>query len=336
MHTRGPTKFYRRECYLQIAPLPEILGWDGMDDVSARLHGWDTCSFEIPGGDSIHLRPTGTHNGALRANRRWGLCAYAVGAHPMFATMSGIARFTRRPYVIGGLNYIVGYLRAGMRRAPRAEPAVIRQSREEELRRVLDLGRALPARRRSVARAAKVNAGLLRSKAPRFLASALDPRAWFHIVRMVHFHNYSYVQQIRKATLGHGVSMPPDASLRNGDRIAIGARSHFSPGCSLWAGDKHGRITIGEDVLFGPDVFLTASNYQTAPGIPMKDQPRVEADIVIGSDVGLALARSSSQVSRLAMDASLAPARSSLGICRRVQSRLAPGSNRRVTRVRSG
>ena len=121
----------------------------------------------------------------------------------------------------------------------------------------------------------------------RAVKSALDPRAYFHAIRLVHYFNYSHVQQRRKMTIGHDVVFAPNVSISNGERVSIGSRSHINTRVHLWAGDRHGRITIGEDTLFGPGVFLTASNYGIAAGVPMVTQEREEADIVIGSDVWL-------------------------------------------------
>lgn len=81
--------------------------------------------------------------------------------------------------------------------------------------------------------------------------------------------------------------MAPNATLRYGERIEIGARAHIGENCSLWAGATHGRIVIGEDALFGPRVYITASNYLYEAGSPVWRQPRVEKDVVIGADVWL-------------------------------------------------
>lgn len=108
------------------------------------------------------------------------------------------------------------------------------------------------------------------------------------MLRLVHFYNYAHVKQRRKLTLGPGVMMAPNVSMRSGERIEIGARSHIGERCFLWAGRTHGRIVIGEDALFGPGVFVIASNYQYADrAIPVMSQPRVEADVRIGRDVWL-------------------------------------------------
>jgi acetyltransferase-like isoleucine patch superfamily enzyme len=125
------------------------------------------------------------------------------------------------------------------------------------------------------------------SRALGFGLSLLDPRPWFHLFRLVHYYNYNHVRPRRLADIGPGVRMSPTASLRNGERIKIGAYSHIGANCSIWAGDSVGRITLGRHALLGPEVFITASNYQTAPGTPVMDQPKLERDVVIGDDVWL-------------------------------------------------
>jgi len=122
-HVDGANKFYRRPCYEQISPLPAILGWDTIDEVRARMRGWSTSSFALPGGDSIHLRRMGSRDGVLRGFRRAGLAAYAYGAHPLHVALSAAVRAGQRPVMLGGVHYALGYALAAARRAPRAEPA---------------------------------------------------------------------------------------------------------------------------------------------------------------------------------------------------------------------
>jgi acetyltransferase-like isoleucine patch superfamily enzyme len=126
-----------------------------------------------------------------------------------------------------------------------------------------------------------------RRRAGRLLATLFDPRPYLHFFRLVHYWNYSHVSPRRKATIGPGVLLAPNVSFRNGERVEIGARSHIGEYCALWAGDRDGRIIIGDDALFGPNVYITASNYNYASGSPVWRQPRVEQDVVIGEDVWL-------------------------------------------------
>jgi biofilm PGA synthesis N-glycosyltransferase PgaC len=135
-HVRGATKFYRRQCFADVFPLPPALGWDTVDEVKARMHGWRTASFAIPGGDPIHLRPTATYDGALRGFVRSGVGTYAYGAHPLWMVLSGLRRVHHAPPVIGSLAYFAGWTRAAIRRIPRADPSVRRYVRREQVARL--------------------------------------------------------------------------------------------------------------------------------------------------------------------------------------------------------
>ena len=131
-HVRGPNKFYRRACFEAIAPLPPILGWDTIDEIAARMHGWSAHSIALSGGDSVHLRPTGMHDGRLRAMRRWGLCAWAYGATPVTIAAGTVARLRRRPQLLAALNYAYGYAKAARDDVARADPRILAWSRVEQ------------------------------------------------------------------------------------------------------------------------------------------------------------------------------------------------------------
>jgi acetyltransferase-like isoleucine patch superfamily enzyme len=130
-------------------------------------------------------------------------------------------------------------------------------------------------------------AGAESSRALSFGMSLVDPRAWAHLLRMVHYYNYSHVQPRRLADIGPGVRMAPNVSMMNAERIKIGAYSHIGARCSLWAGKTAGRVILGHHALLGPEVFITAANYRLEPGTPIMDQPMDERDVVIGADVWL-------------------------------------------------
>lgn len=119
------------------------------------------------------------------------------------------------------------------------------------------------------------------------LATVLDPMTYFQVVRLLHYYAYSHVRPRRRVTLGAGATLAPNVSLRNGERITIGARTQIGERVYLWAGDESGRITIGEHCRFGPEVFVTASDYGLLPDQPIAYQERQESDVVIGDDVWL-------------------------------------------------
>ena len=145
-HVRGPNKFYRRECWEQIQVLPEILGWDTIDEITARMHGWSTRSLSLPEGDSVHLRPTGSHDGRLRAYHRWGRCAYGYGAGPLYVVLGGLRRMRQSPIVLAGVWFVLGYFSAMARRRPRADSKVMKYFREEQRQRSVALARRLVRR----------------------------------------------------------------------------------------------------------------------------------------------------------------------------------------------
>lgn len=122
----------------------------------------------------------------------------------------------------------------------------------------------------------------------RLVLGVLDPRAWLHMAKMANYYNYTHVQPLRQMTLGQEVRISPDASFANAERIRVGNRVNIGSRCHIWAGPGTATITIGDDVLFGPEVMMTAATYLFNEGSPISQQPMREADIVIGKDVWLA------------------------------------------------
>ncbi|EBA14568.1 hypothetical protein RSK20926_01197 [Roseobacter sp. SK209-2-6] len=119
----------------------------------------------------------------------------------------------------------------------------------------------------------------------RLLTSSLDPRAWAHALKVVNYYNYTHVQELRKASLGRNVRISPTVSFSNAQNVSIGENGRIGAGCSLWAGPDEGRIEIGPDAMFGPNVMVTAAGYRFNEGSPVTKQPMKEADVVLGRDV---------------------------------------------------
>ena len=122
----------------------------------------------------------------------------------------------------------------------------------------------------------------------RLVGSTLDPRSWAHLLKIINYYNYSHVQPLRRMTLGASPNISPDASFSNAERILVGDRVRIGSGCRIWAGPASSAIRIGDDVLFGPDVLVTAASYRYNDGSPVTEQRMDEADIIIGNDVWLA------------------------------------------------
>ncbi len=122
----------------------------------------------------------------------------------------------------------------------------------------------------------------------RLLGSALDPRGYLHLFKIINYYNYSHVTPLRKIRFAGKRNISPDAVFDNPERISIGHRVRIGSRCTLWAGPSQGAITIGDDVLFGPEVLITAASYSYNDGSPVTEQAMAEADVAIGNDVWLA------------------------------------------------
>ncbi|MGF1445230.1 MAG: acyltransferase [Pikeienuella sp.] len=121
----------------------------------------------------------------------------------------------------------------------------------------------------------------------RFLLSLIDPRAWAHLLKLVNYYNYSHVVPLRRIRRGTGVVISPDVVFSHPERIEIGDRVRIGSRCHFWAGPSHGRVIIGADALFGPEVMVTAATYRYNDGHPVTRQHMDEADVLIGRDVWL-------------------------------------------------
>lgn len=154
-HVRGPNKFYRRECLDQIMPVPPIAGWEAIDEAKAHMDGWETRTIDLPGEDTIHVRPTGAHDGRLRGYRRMGSNAWSYGAHPLAVLLGGVSRMKERPPVVSGFAFVAGWGYAALKRYPRADPDVREVVRADQLRRIRGY---VPGVSRSAASASETNA----------------------------------------------------------------------------------------------------------------------------------------------------------------------------------
>lgn len=123
------------------------------------------------------------------------------------------------------------------------------------------------------------------ARALRLVGSALDPRAWAHLVRFVNHLNTTHVVPRRALNVPRPYNISPDVNLSNAARISAGPGLRLGSGCFLWAGHATGHIRMGRDVMFGPGVMVTCSGYRFNDGQPVTDQAMDEADVIIGNDV---------------------------------------------------
>lgn len=118
----------------------------------------------------------------------------------------------------------------------------------------------------------------------RLIFAVLDPRAWAHFVKIMNYHNYMHVKEIRKAQVSRSANIAPNAGFANGQNVVIEDNVTIGAYCQIWAGPQRARVVIGRDALFAPDVMVTATTYRYDDGAPVTDQAMDEADINIGAD----------------------------------------------------
>ena len=143
------------------------------------------------------------------------------------------------------------------------------------------------------------------------LRSFVDPMTYFQAVRLLHYYSYSHVRPAAAADHGRGRDDRAErlAPKRRADRHRRAARRSASAPTSGRATQDR-RIKIGEDCRFGPEVFVTASDYGLSPDAKIAEQERNERDIDDRRTTsGSAPASSSAPASRSATAASSAPAR---------------------------
>ena len=137
----GQFKLYRRAAFQDIGGFVRGVMWDGIDFHRARMAGFRTASFDDPELRIVHLRLMGSSDrNVLRGRLRWGGGQWFMGSSFPYVLASGLFRMRERPYAIGGLLIVAGYLRAALSREERyGDPQFRRELRRWQRRRLTRL-----------------------------------------------------------------------------------------------------------------------------------------------------------------------------------------------------
>lgn len=84
-HVRGPVKAYRKECFEDMNGLRTVLGWDNLDILLAKKHGWDVVTIKELWVK--HLRPTAYKYKSQKAEKL-GQYFYNIGLSLPLAIIS--------------------------------------------------------------------------------------------------------------------------------------------------------------------------------------------------------------------------------------------------------
>lgn len=117
--SHGVSKLFRRECFQEIGGFVHQVMWDGIDCHRCRMLGWDAASFDDPKLQIIHLRQMGSSFRSIYHGRmRWGFGQHFMGTSVPYLLAISLYRMLERPWILGGLCILTGYVKAAMQRKP--------------------------------------------------------------------------------------------------------------------------------------------------------------------------------------------------------------------------
>ncbi len=109
-HIRGAIKAYRKECFDDIGGLLKNMGWDTVDEHSARFKGWHVSV--LTDLKVIHQRSTHQEYGFVKAAFRNGKMLYSIRMDLFLLFSNIIKKCFKKPYLILGIAMFLGYINA--------------------------------------------------------------------------------------------------------------------------------------------------------------------------------------------------------------------------------
>jgi hypothetical protein len=130
----GACQLFRKACFQDIGGYP-ALTFGGIDVVvvlRAQAEGWQTRTFTEK--TCVHHRPVASAhcNSTWRRLAQNGQKDYRLGSHPAIVLYRSLSQMvTSRPFLIGGLLNLVGYVWAALRGLERAIPQELIELRQD-------------------------------------------------------------------------------------------------------------------------------------------------------------------------------------------------------------
>lgn len=138
----GMTKFYRVACFKEIGGFVREVMWDGIDCHRCRMKGWIACSWDEPELRFVHLRPMGSSQQSIFVGRmRHGHGQYFMGTGLLFMIASAIYRVNEKPYLLGSMAMLWGWVKSALQGKPRYSDAEFRNFLRKYQRRALWVGK---------------------------------------------------------------------------------------------------------------------------------------------------------------------------------------------------
>jgi glycosyltransferase involved in cell wall biosynthesis len=144
-HVAGGCQLFRRRCFEEIGGyVPNRAGGiDWIAVTTARMMGWKTRSFREK--SFFHYRSLGTAERSMLASAfSYGEKDYYLGNHPLWEMLRVSYRSIKKPYVLGALALISGYLWAFVRQMERpVSRELMRFHRMEQMLKLKSIFRAM-------------------------------------------------------------------------------------------------------------------------------------------------------------------------------------------------
>lgn len=132
-HVAGGCQLFRRKCFEDIGgyiPIKDGIDWVAV--TTARMKGWRTQSFREK--NFIHYRSMGTgESNSAKAIFKYGTKDYTLGGHPLWVMIKILYRIKRKPYVIGSIVLLSGYLWAILKVDRPISKELVKFNRQEQM-----------------------------------------------------------------------------------------------------------------------------------------------------------------------------------------------------------
>jgi len=106
-HIRGAIKAYRKQCFDDIGGLMPVLGWDALDEMTAKYMGWEIKQLPI---QVVHLRETNKMYKPLLNRFHSGMAYFQTGYGIVLTMLKSIFWGFKKPYIVGGFVFATGYV----------------------------------------------------------------------------------------------------------------------------------------------------------------------------------------------------------------------------------
>jgi poly-beta-1,6-N-acetyl-D-glucosamine synthase len=103
-------QLFRRSCFEATGAYVALPygGPDSHAETMARMRGWEVESF--PDLVVSHHRPTGSAGGIMKSLLRQGKMDYSLGYLPAFEILKMVGRMSCKPYILGAMTRLAGFL----------------------------------------------------------------------------------------------------------------------------------------------------------------------------------------------------------------------------------